>query len=337
MNITYSGLLSGLLLLPLGAVPTSAVTDCSLSAKGKLMTLALQRRFVDDNKNRATVKVTLRVDQHLKAPHKIDKGGDDGDIHMAGRSDQIRLPLVAEIMNAVGQSEAKTLEILNHSSGSVPIDVTGIWRIWFEHPPSSGEQIQGDTVAIPSNSNPDHVFEIHPIINFSDQDILVSLAPIAKVDEKGVAAKAYTTAPASEAFKSYDSLGARIGVTETGITITTRRAGFNYVSFLLEPVGDAKPLADGLFVLARVYDDANPDEPLTSSPIRMVFVNGSTAAKALKENFGEKLKVLGIPRVDLTQVAAIANTQKSGEDTVCLPYEIVVLAVLPDEAQTATH
>jgi hypothetical protein len=331
-NTVYTYLFSGLILVPLSAAPASAETSaCVLSAKDKLMTLALQRKFVDDNKDSATIKITLRVDQHLKIPHKIDKGGDDGDIHMAGRSDQVRLPLVAEIMNAAGGKEQNAVNLLNRSSGSVPVDVTGVWRIWFEHPPSSGEQIQGDTVPIPSSSNPDHVFEIHPIIDFDGQDILVSLAPIAKDG------KAYKTAPAKEAFQSYDSLGARIASTKTGITITTRRAGFNYVSFFLEPIGEMITRSDGLFVLARVYDDENPDEPLTSSPIRMVFVNGSDAAKTMKDNFGEKLKVLGIPRVDLAQVAEIAATQpgEEGEDTVCLPYEMVVLAVLSEEANSA--
>src|SRR4051794_35543363 len=123
MKITYLCLISGLLLL--AAVPASAQTDCTLSAKDKLMTLALQKKFVDANKDRATIKVKLRVDQHLKAPHKIDKSGDDGDIHMAGRSDDVRLPLVAEIMNAAGtsQSQIKALETLSHSSGTVPLDV----------------------------------------------------------------------------------------------------------------------------------------------------------------------------------------------------------------------
>ena len=227
MKNSCACLLSGLFFLPLVAVPVGAETACILSAKDKLMTLGLQRQFVNDTKNRVTIKVTLHVDQHLKAPHKIDKGGDDGDIHMAGRSDQVRLPLVAEIMNAGGEKEGEAVNLLNHSSGSVPIDVTGVWRLWFEHPPSSGEQVQGNAVPIPSNSNPDHVFEIHPIVNFGGQDLLPSLAPIAE------GAKAYKSAPARDAFKSYDSLGARIGVTATGVTITTKRAGFNYVSFFL--------------------------------------------------------------------------------------------------------
>lgn len=327
-----ASILVGVLAMPLAASPANADTECVLSGKDKLMTLGLQRQFVEANKNRATIVVSLRVDQHLKAPHKIAKGGDDGDIHMAGRSEQVRLPLVAEIMNAAGEKEAQARDLVKNSSGSVPIDVTGIWRLWFEHPPSSGEQVQGETVAIPTTSNPDHVFEIHPIVHFADQDILASLAPIAE------GGKTYTTASAKEAFKSYDSLGARIGATATGLTITTRRAGFNYVSFLLEPVGDKKPLADGgLSVLARVYDDSDPDEPLRSSPLRMIFVKGSTAAKALQESSGEKIKVLGIPRVDLAQVAEIAKTQHDGEDTVCLPYEIVVLAVLPEETQVGVH
>jgi hypothetical protein len=323
MKIKSLSLLSPLLLLALAAVPASAQTDCVLSAKDKLMTLALQRKFVDDNKNRATIKVTLRVDRHLRAPHKIAKSGDDGDIHMAGRSDQVRLPLVAEIMNAASQGKPAA-DLVNTSSASVPVEVTGIWRVWFEHPASSGTQVQGNTVEIPSDSNPDHVFEIHPIVRLDNQDVLSSLDNIAET--RNGTTTTYTTAPAREAFKSYESLGARIGATSTGLTITSKRAGFNYVSFVLELAGDMKPLADGLFVLANVFDGEDQEEPLTSNPIRMVFVNGSKAAQALKDNFGEKLTVLAIPRVDLAQVAEIAKTQHSGEEsTLCLPYEMVVL------------
>src|SRR4051794_7553671 len=162
MRITYSRFLSGLLLLALAVSPVSAETDCILSSKNKLMTLGLQRKFVEDNKNRATIKVSLRVDHHLKTPHPIKSSGDDGDIHMAGRSDEIGLPLVAEIMNAASQGKPAT-DLVNKSSAAVPIEVTGVWRIWFEHPASSGMQIQGEPVAVASDTNPDHVFEIHPI------------------------------------------------------------------------------------------------------------------------------------------------------------------------------
>src|SRR5436305_11964439 len=103
MKIAYFCLISGFLLL--GAVSASAQMDCVLSPKDKLMTLALKKDFVNANKDRATIKVSLHVDHHLKDPHPIKSSGDDGDIHMAGRSDDVRLPLVAEIMNAAGSSK----------------------------------------------------------------------------------------------------------------------------------------------------------------------------------------------------------------------------------------
>src|SRR6266849_6651314 len=110
----------------------------TISAPSALsMTLALSKQFVEDTKNRATLQVSLHVDEHLKKPHKIGRSGDDGDIHMAGREDQVRLPLVAEIMNA-GWHDPKQIQqavdLLNQSSGKDAIVVNGIWRIWFEHP-----------------------------------------------------------------------------------------------------------------------------------------------------------------------------------------------------------
>jgi hypothetical protein len=62
--------------------------------------LVLKNAFIEANKNRVIMDITLEVDHVLKNPHKIDRGGNDGDIHMSGRSSDIGLPLVAEVMNA---------------------------------------------------------------------------------------------------------------------------------------------------------------------------------------------------------------------------------------------
>ena len=94
-------------------------------------TLALNKAFVQKVMNKATIGATLEVDVHPNKPHTISKGGDDGDIHMAGRADEIGLPLVAEIVNA--KMEAKALDVLNHTSPDKPLAVEGAWRIWFEH------------------------------------------------------------------------------------------------------------------------------------------------------------------------------------------------------------
>jgi hypothetical protein len=66
----------------------------------------------------------------------------------------------------------------------------------------------------------------------------------------------------------------------------------------------------------------------------MVFVKDSPAFKEHTAHPKETLKVLGIPRIDLAQVAEIAAAQSGhGEDSVALPYEIVIVGVFPAEGQ----
>jgi len=306
---------------------TAAAADLAAAP----MTLGLNKAFVNQIKNRATIQISLHVDQHLKTPHSIGRSGDDGDIHMAGRDDKVELPLVVEIMNARLEGESRAVQILNGSSASVPIAVAGVWRIWFEHPVSGGTQIQGESVPVPTNSNPDHVFEVHPVVGFGDQNLIASLVPI--VDPKN--AKGYEASDAKKAFATYEKLTTTISSTATAITMTSAKVGFNYVEFLLEPVGEVAAADDGgLLLLARVSAEAEPDEPLTASPIRMVFVKDSPPARELAAHPGETLKVLGTPRVDLAQVAEIAQSQNShDEDSVKLPYEMVIVGVFTEPVE----
>src|ERR1700694_5331271 len=123
-------------------------------------TLALNKAFVQKYMNKATITATLEVDVHPNTPHAISKGGDDGDIHMAGRAKEIGLPLVAEIVNA--RAESKALTLLVNPAAQQPTRVTGVCRIWFEHL-GTAPQVQGQAVPLPATSNPNHLFEIHPI------------------------------------------------------------------------------------------------------------------------------------------------------------------------------
>ena len=88
-------------------------------------TLALNSAFVKKYMNKATITATLEVDIHPKSPHSISKGGNDGDIHMAGRAAEIGLPLVAEMVNADTASQALTL--LKNTPTQKTVDVTGVW------------------------------------------------------------------------------------------------------------------------------------------------------------------------------------------------------------------
>lgn len=283
-------------------------------------TLVLSSKFVKDNKDRATITIQLEVDEHLTHPHKIDKGGNDGDIHMAGRSDDVKLPLVAEIMNAAAPGQKSSLQLLNQSSAAKKIPVTGVFRLWFEHP-SPSQMVQGNSVPAPADSNPDHVFEVHPITQFGGSSDLNSLVPIPQY-------KAY---PAATAFPKYEALKSTLKNNGTAISITATKAGYNYTEFVMELAAKPSPTpgGDGLLVLATVFDVSDGEEPVVDGLRRMVFVKGTKPAdEVAKLGKGDRLHVLGIPRVNLSEVMAAAQPGKSVNTR--LPYEMIIVAVLPD-------
>lgn len=292
-------------------------------------TLNLSPAFVNQCKNRATISIQLELDAHLTSPHSIGRSGDDGDIHMAGRAPEVQLPMVVEIMNAGRGPESASVDLMNNTSSGQTIPVTGVWRIWFEHP-SPGEQTQGDNVDVPANSNPDHVFEIHPVTNFGGQDIAdSSLIPITDPSD----GHAYSAYPASVAFAAYEKLQATLSVSDTAVSITAKKAGYNYTEFMLEPSGTPQRGDDGIFVLANVYDLTDTETPVTTAPVRMVFVENTEPAKQLLNlPQGQKLHVLGIPRLNLAEVAAVSGDSVN----LSLPYEMIVVAVFPDNQSPAS-
>lgn len=287
------------------------------------MTLALNQTFVNKIKNKATLVTSLNVDVHPNTPHTVKSSGDDGDIHMAGRDSIFKLPLVAEILNA--RIEPLAMQKLKLTSPDQAVNVTGVWRIWFEHPADTN-QIQGKPVPAATTSNPDHVCEIHPITNFAGVDVLNSFVEI--TDKNG---KAYEAYPASKAFPYYDSIEATVQASNTAIMITSVKSKFNYTEFVIELAGKVKDVGDGFLVLAQIFDKDSLDEPVVSGVRRLVFVKGTPAAdKLLTLAKGEKLHVLGVPRVNLNEVAAITTKNGKKPVDVKLPYEMVVAAVLPE-------
>ena len=291
-------------------------------------TLVLSAAFVDQVKNKATIDATFEVDAHLKTPHPISSGGSDGDIHMAGRANEIQLPVVAEMVNA--RLEPDTVATLNDTSQGQKVLMTGVWRIWFEHL-GKEDQIQGNPVDVPANSNPAHLFEIHPITNFAGNDLLTSFTEI----------KGYTAYPAHVAFPFYEKVAATIQASDGAISIASGEGKYNYAEFEIELAGTAACTDSGgtkvscddgeaksLFVLADVFDSREDGEdPVTADARRMVFVVGTDpAVQVAKLSKGDRLHVLGIPRVNLSEVAAIAGP---GATRTHLPYEMIIVAVLP--------
>jgi len=288
------------------------------------ITVALTKGFVKKYKDQATIPTTFRVDKHHNTPNPIGSGSEDGDVHIAGRDSVVKLPMVAEIIN--GKRENDTFKFLMQTTAGQAVPIVGVWRLWFEHS-GSDDQIQGQTVPVPTNTNPDHIFEFHPVAQFGNFNCLDSFLPIADQSNE------FRGYSADKAFGAYEQRPGTITETNTAIMITSNKAGYNYAEFEMRLTGNPKDVGDGYIVLANVYNAGAPAnaDPLTEEPRRMIFVKGSLPAdKVATMKKGDKLHVLGIPRVNLNEVYAVASGLQGHEEYSegGLPYEMIIVALL---------
>ena len=277
--------------------------------------ITLNNSFINDFKNRATISATYTVD---KSHHKPNAPKKDGDIHAAGRAPEIGLATVAEIMNAKEQKSAMNA-ILAVEGTDNTVTIVGAWRLWAEH--AGGEaQVQGEPLEKFDTTNPDHVFQIHPIASVDAIDTRKSFHPIMGFDPKD----------AEDAFTRYEALRCKIMPGATTTKLMTTMAGFNYVEFSMELVDEPATLSDGIAVLASV---STLDGDLLVRKRRMIFVKDTPPEKAVRKlHKGGHLHVLGIPRIDLALVAwrtEHANEKPEVLDWT-LPYEIVVVGLFTD-------
>jgi len=275
--------------------------------------IMLKNDFIEQFKDRATISASFVVDKahkHANPPQK------DGDLHAAGRADEVGLPMVAEIMNAASQTAAVAAIHSAEGTGN-PISLTGVWRIWCEHG-GEDKQVQGEQLEPFDTTNPPHVFQIHPITEFNSTSILGSLHPI---DKK------FKTKDAETAFGQYEQLRSHITLNGDTTTILTTMAGYNYVEFLTAPLQNEHPASfpDGTGVLATVYD---LNDHLLVHKRRMVFVKDSPEENALKSlKPGEGMHVLGVPRISLKLLSFRTTHHSENEQMLdwSLPYEIVIV------------
>src|SRR5882762_9377843 len=265
-------------------------------------TIVLQRTFIEQYKNRATIDGTFIVD---KAHPHPNSPASDGDLHAAGRSIDVGLPMVAEVMNAAGTSQADVVRAIHANQGKeTAVPISGAWRIWFEHP-SKQPQIQFDDVPPAGNTNPDHCFEIHPITAYAGKSILQSLHEI----------NGFTPKDAESAFGRYEKLSASLEIDDQTVTITSKQVGFNYVKFVAQLAG--KP--DSL-------DNNNAGTAVLVNNVRLVFIAGTGPAQALTNSpDGATLELLALPRLDLIAISTFIDAGGSGSVVRKLPYEMIVM------------
>lgn len=223
-------------------------------------------------------------------------------------------------MNAKGEDAA--VDLIHSAEGTgQTIKLSGAWRLWCEHGGES-QQVQGAQLEPFTTTNPDHVFEIHPITSLNGQSVTRSLKPISGFPAKD----------AETAFISYENKRSQIvsnGSKKT-TTIITSMGGFNYVEFKIEITGDLLTVTDGTMVFAKVLD---LDDEILVQNRRMVFVKDSEPEKAVKKlHKGDIMHVLGVPRINLALVSYRRTHAKSKPGILNwnLPYEMLVVGVYAD-------
>ena len=305
--------------IPIGrwsALLLALVVSLPVSAE---ISITLTNAFIAKYKNRATIDAQFLVDHSKGKPNSASK---DGDMHVAGRdATNIGMATVAELMNAKAHADA--VDAANAAIGTgTPIPIKGAWRIWNEH---GGDSVfvQGRPVAAAQTSNPDYVFEIHPITELNGIDIRASFRPI----------PGYEAKRPEDAFPRYDGVRSKI-IPKTGkVMIVSNGIGYNYVNFQM--VLNEKPfkIPDGALAMARIQD---LEGHLLLRNKRMVFVKDTPPEAAVRDlAAGACLHVLGIPRLDLALVAWRVAHRTDERDPLnwTLPYEIIVVGLHPEPCE----
>jgi hypothetical protein len=197
-------------------VLTSALFLLCVSASADT-TLELKNDFIEAFKNRATIEATYSVKFSHAKPKTPSPGkpSNDGDIHISGTAPEVGLLTVAEIMNA--KDFLNVVKFVHDRAGSnVAIAMTGVWRIWPEH---GGDSVHVQGEADPAeitDTNPDHVFEIHPLTKVGSFDVSGTFHPI----------PGFRTKDAQSAFQNYE--GARSKIVPDGTTTRIRMSQATY-------------------------------------------------------------------------------------------------------------
>lgn len=289
--------------------------------------LTLSNDFIEKYKNRATIETEFEVMYAHEKPKKpsASKPANDGDIHVAGVPQELPMPTVAEIMNAA--SQPKALRLVNQVKGSGnPILIKGVWRFWPEH--GGDDQFKAGMPIDITNTNPDHVFEIHPTTEVGGIETKTAFFPI----------PGYKPKDAEDAFTRYENIRARITPRQNSTSIRMGSIGYNYVKFRLKLREDpTHDVGDGLTAFADVKD---VDGETLVRKRRMVFVAGTAPERGVRSlKKGSCMLVLGMPRLSLALVAWRAkksqepNVDDEFRDVLSwnLPYEMVIVADYKDD------
>jgi len=281
----------------------------------KHVSIEIGRSFIEAYQNRVTIRTVFTADKAMDEPLPPPL---DGDLHLAGRAPQVALPIVAEIATAADEKAA--VDAAKRAAAThARLRVSGVWRIWPEHAGSAPEK-QGKPLPAFDTDNPDHVFEIHPVMRIGRLSLLDSFRPV----------KGFSPGDAERTFGIFQKASCTLAVTPKTVRIVADNGLYNDVEFVMKIASDPQHVVrDGRFVMASALDAHGK---LLVERLRMVFASGTPPEEAVRRlKSGEQLRVYGIPRLDFAEIARRVKSGQPGMTTGAqpLPYEIVILGVYP--------
>jgi len=296
-------------------------------------TVTFRRSFIDSFKNRITITADYDV---WYTHHAAKDDADDGDIHCSGYDKKIGLATVAEIMNAKNEQQAIDVLIAHEGKGqsnNPTVSITGVWRLWPEHMGSGSTIKQGTTYSkteIQSKTtNPDHVFEIHPVTNLEGMDLTHSLKNIGPD---------YVPKKWKSSYGKFRVKAFSISSTSKFISFSTKQIGENYIDMWIR-IDSLWEVEDGAFAYCTTMDsDFDPghdeinDKKITNRT-RIAFVKDSeTYNKAIEQGVGGILHILGTPRINLAILSwrEWVSPQRPEVKTWKLPFEIIADGLIND-------
>lgn len=227
--------------------------------------------------------------------------------------------MVAEIQNA--KLAPRAVQVVKEAERSrKPVRVTAVMRFWPEHAIGLPHR-QGEPMPRLLNANPDHVFELHPLIRVADIDLLPNLRPV----------DGYKPGHASATLQLYQRSELEIQVRSNRVYLKTPAGLWNDVHFLLELTdAPATVREDGRYLIGRARDLLGD---LLVDSIRVVLVKDSPPDLALRNRrAGDRIHVWGLPRVSFDGLARLI--EQAGTDarwrTAPFPYELLILGIYPE-------
>jgi hypothetical protein len=315
------------LLLPLPASSQPA-GGRDPNRQGEGLIIELDNTFIKKYENRATITSEFTI-TGISAVH-LPKN--DGEVHVGGWSHEAGLPGVSEVMNAAHEGHTALNALKEAFAKKSKVTITGAWRLWGEHGGTAAQiqELRSEPM-LPLHgealSNPDHVFEIHPVSSLQVGDHVTPAT-------NAIGATAgFTPHDAQKAFvQGYERLTCKI-VPKNGRTrIVTEPLGFNFTEFVIRLGEDPVPLEDGHGVICSVYDT---DGELLLRGRRMVFMKGTQADNQVQNLKKDKrMHVIGIPRISLKLVQWRLDHQSDAGFDVSpldwrLPYEMMIVSATP--------